>query len=689
MESAKPRKLTSDEIQDLLSVIPDVKSVDSTVSQSNTKSMKVLVREQLQDIELTPLGLSDLKSEILRQYNESIITPGTMVGVTAAESLSKPITQMALNSFHASGSSKNVTGGVKRISELIHATTNPKNTSCSIYFKDDFLSFNDIIEKKRPLITEITLKNLVIGDADIESTTDITEPFWYSYYQDLIGKKFTAKHVLRLNINTNELYKYKLTMQDVCSPIEADGSVVCVYSPMSVGKIDIYPVEEKISNILNEKKIVSAENSSLIFLSKIILDNLDEIKISGVSGIKQIYPVESPVLQIVKEEQRDRGDNWFLILNPIRMKITGIGVNKLVKLCEIVGIKVTKVRENYISVDSKISPLDVIRTAIQEDEKLEKEQNKKGIDYVSEISRYSKLVYADSTGSNFTELLSDPSIDATRTICNDVHKIREALGIEAARNFLIREFIDVIGFEGYVNPRHIVLLSDFMTSLGKVNGVTFTGLSRQPIGALDKASFQKAMDVFKEASGFGEQKSVSGTTSSIFIGKKALVGTGYSEDYIKPENLERYNTTRKQLLEDNTMTLDANAFNDALESFSLGGEEVDFLQDLEKEMFAAPSKPEPVPATKIVPAIPNTEVITKPAPVISEELYNSVNELEKEMLESVTCSREKFPEVTVESGGVEKAEFQMVSIPILPMPPMKAKPKAAPVKIFSLEEFLN
>ena len=68
------------------------------------------------------------------------------------------------------------------------------------------------------------------------------------------------------------------------------------------------------------------------------------------------YPVESPVLQIVKEEQRDTGDKWFLILNPVRMKITGIGVNKLVQLCEIVGIKVTKVRENYISVESKISP---------------------------------------------------------------------------------------------------------------------------------------------------------------------------------------------------------------------------------------------------------------------------------------------------------------------------------------------
>ena len=66
----------------------------------------------------------------------------------------------------------------------------------------------------------------------------------------------------------------------------------------------------------------------------------------------------------------------------------------------------------------------------------------------------------------------------------------KTLGIEAARSFLIKEFTDVIGYEGaYINSRHIVLLVDFMVSLGQVNGITFTGICLQPIGALEKASF--------------------------------------------------------------------------------------------------------------------------------------------------------------------------------------------------------
>ena len=92
---------------------------------------------------------------------------------------------------------------------------------------------------------------------------------------------------------------------------------------------------------------------------------------------------------------------------------------------------------------------------------------------------------------------------------------------------------------------------------------------------------------------------------------------------------------------------------------------------------------------KIVSAIPTTEIITKGAPVMSEELFNSVNELQEEMMQNITCSKEKFPEVIVTSGPTQTAEFQMVSVPILPMPAMKSKPKPTPIKIFSLEEFLK
>ena len=686
MDNERPRKLKKEEIDDILNAVPNIRSPVDLVSIENTRSMKVLLREQLQDIMITPLGIADLKSEILRQYRETLVAPGEMVGVTSSESLSKNLTQATLNSFHSSGSSKNLSVGVGRVSELTNASQNPKSIASTIYFKDENLSFDDIIFKKRPEFTEITVKDLVLGIPEVESYEDIEEPYWYSLYKVTIRDDFESHDVLRLNIDANMLYAYKLTMEDVCSVIERDGSVICVYSPMSVGKIDIYPVESAVANELQNRKIQSYENSSLIFLTMIVIPNLDKLVVSGVPGISQIYPVEARVLQIVKEEIVTDEDpsKWFLILNPVRMKITGITPEKLARLCEVVGIKVEKIRPNYIGISmpsANLSPLKFLNETINEDEKREKELEKKDKELGKKLTRRppteiaiaSKLIYADSNGSNLKELLANPDVDSTRTFCNNMHEINDSFGIEAARTFLIKEMIEVVNYDGYINPRHIVLLVDYMTNLGFITGVTFSGVSRQDIGALEKASFEKAMEVFKEAGGFGEKKSVAGTSASIFIGKKALIGSGYSKDYMKPENLERYNKTRRELLEDADMTLDINSFNNAIQEFNIGtGADVALLEGFEADemmMFGLGVEKEPAIGEKLLKKteitdvpIPNNTPLYKSKPVHSSQLDVIAKEAETEIPKSIIC---------------------------VPVKPVIAKPKPLPVKIFDLDEFLG
>ena len=712
MEEAKPRQLTDDEIQDILSVLPNIKSAADTISGQNTKSMKVLLREQLKTIKITPLGINDLKTEMLRQFNETVIRPGTTVGFTAAEALGKNVTQSALNSFHTSGAAKNVSMGVERITELINASKEPKKPSCSIYFKEQTLSFDDIITNKRPDITEITVKDLVIGLPDIENSSDIIEPDWYPLYKALIRDDFQAKDVLRLTVDPNLLFAYKLTMQDLCRVIEKGQPVVCVYSPISEGKIDIYPVEKKIVSKLREMKIdiVSEENASLIFLSMIVVPALDKLRISGISGIKQIYPVEAGVWQIVKEEQKTKSfeNGWFLILNPVRMKATGITVEKLLRLLDTVGIKVLKQRPAYLGVSSLYSPTKVVNDAISKDLDDEKEYEKKkreeGARVIrrppTEIAKNSKLIYADSTGANLKELFSHPDVDATRTYSNNVHEIRAALGIEAARTFLIKEFTDVIAGEGYINPRHIVLLVDFMCSLGNVYGVTSTGVSRQPIGALEKASFEKGMKHLKEGAVFGEISSVSGTSASVFVGKRALIGTGYSRNYIKPENLNRYNETRKQLEIDPNMTLDIGAFNDAVEDLTLDIPDAAFLPStLEEEMFAEVKEvPKEVPKEIIPPkekeeatqildkaeGFPEPTVMIKGKPVRSAELEQAA-----ELFKTAPILKPK-PEESFDVEELEKKMKQVTLPPLIVSKPSAVKPRAkAKIATFDVDDFLK
>ena len=696
----KPRKLTDDEIDDILSVIPDIKSAIDVVSKENTKSLKSMVKEQLRDIVLTPLGIPDLKQEIVRQYNETIIRPGSTVGLTSAESLAKPLSQGALNAFHTTGASKSVSTGIDRIKELVYATPNPKKTSCSIYFKNQELTFDDVIETERPKMTEITVADLVIGIPDIESPTNFDEPYWYSIYRTLIRSDFEARDVLRLELDVNLLYAYKLTMADVCRVIEQNQPVICVFSPLSVGQIDVYPIERLITAKLTSMQIVSSENASLVFLSMVVVPALDKLKISGISGIQQIYPIETPVWQIVKDElvAPDVQNGYHLILNTVRMKATGITTRKLVKLCQVAGMKVLKERVNYITVSMPSSnerPGQLILRLQKQDKEDEKTYEKRKREEGSRTIRRpatpflkaSTLVYAESTGANLKALLAHPEIDSTRTISNDVHEIQAALGIEAARNFFIQEFSIVLGFEGYINPRHIVLLVDFMASLGKIIGMTIGGVSQQSLGALEKASFQQAMDTFKEAAGFGEEKEIVGTSAAIYVGKKALIGTGFSSTFIDPTRLSRFEAFQKQLNEDPNLTVDVNTFNDAIESMS----NIEFGTDIailkgaeqaESEMFGVTSViASGQQASVIASGQPVTSVMgaeaTQPAltrvPATSKNLTGQISKSPSATITNVDLDPLKVSQVaptrgaTIRSAQLEKAASTLNRAPLLPI----------------------
>ena len=68
-----------------------------------------------------------LLGEIKSRFEQSLVSPGEMIGSIAAHSLGEPATQMTLNTFHFAGvSSKNVTLGVPRLKEVINVARNIK-----------------------------------------------------------------------------------------------------------------------------------------------------------------------------------------------------------------------------------------------------------------------------------------------------------------------------------------------------------------------------------------------------------------------------------------------------------------------------------------------------------------------------------------------------------------------------------
>ena len=82
-------------------------------------------------------------------------------------------------------------------------------------------------------------------------------------------------------------------------------------------------------------------------------------------------------------------------------------------------------------------------------------------------------------GNDFRGVLATPGVDWRRTRSNHIPKVFEVLGVEAARQTIIHEMENTMGHHGiHVDRRHLMMLADYMTYLGAVNGCTRTGLAK-------------------------------------------------------------------------------------------------------------------------------------------------------------------------------------------------------------------
>ena len=133
----------------------------------------------------------------------------------------------------------------------------------------------------------------------------------------------------------------------------------------------------------------------------------------------------------------------------------------------------------------------------------------------------------DTTGSNLNEILGNENIDPYRTISNNIVEIYETFGIEAVRNLLLQEILDVIEYSGaYVNYRHVALLADTMTNKGFLMSIDRFGINKSDRGPLAKCSFEETPDILAKAALFGELDHINGVSSNIMMGQEVPIGTG-------------------------------------------------------------------------------------------------------------------------------------------------------------------
>ncbi|MBS7626094.1 hypothetical protein KEJ51_03515 [Candidatus Bathyarchaeota archaeon] len=136
-------------------------------------------------------------------------------------------------------------------------------------------------------------------------------------------------------------------------------------------------------------------------------------------------------------------------------------------------------------------------------------------------------------GSNLEYAFSIPGVDKTRTISNNMHEVAEVLGIEAARNVIIKEAMNVLEEQGLdVDIRHIMLVADMMTNSGVVLQVGRHGVSGEKTSTLAKAAFEITIPTIVEASVKGTKDMLRGVAENVIVGRQIPMGTGLIDVYM-------------------------------------------------------------------------------------------------------------------------------------------------------------
>jgi hypothetical protein len=438
----------------------------------------------------------------------------------------------------------------------------------------------------RRKLVGITVKDL-LKSKEYYTYNPEEQPSWYKLYLDIYNKSIprNTTDFLRLTFDKSKMYAFDVTLEEIVEKLETN-EIVCIPSPTFVGVIDIYPIPE-IVNERNKKEFdeqvrpgLSYENASVLFLQTSLEPTLAITIVHGIEGITKIIPqTKDKTWSIVKYEEPLGNRKWKLGLDKIRMDISGIPIEKLEALLEILKIKIinNKFRtEGYAEVElpSKAprlfaediydtefgnyvvyenSPGEYMKKLLDKDDDIRKKEIKeeklKGIykpQRETELLRNGYHISAIADGTNLIAILSHEDIDPTRTWSSNPHEMFRSLGIEAARNFLMIEYERVFFDDNYVNPKHLSLVADFQTSMGRLLSITPRSVALQNPGPLAKASFEEPMKAFIEGAAFGKIEDTKNTSTSIFVGKRMVMGTGSFSTRLDIPALEEADRIREE-----------------------------------------------------------------------------------------------------------------------------------------------
>jgi DNA-directed RNA polymerase II subunit RPB1 len=483
------------------------KLIKSLYINDNFKNNKIL--EILIDIHLNPKVLISqynitrdeykiICKTIRETFHNSKISPGEMVGAVAAQSIGEPATQMTLNTFHFAGVSakSNVTRGIPRLKELLHVSKNIKSPSTIIALLPEFSN-----DKNKLMFVKNKLE--------------------YTLLKDIIKSSSIFYDSKNNNYETN---------------IDEDKELLKLYKEFSLLEMEdnpqtVYPWIIRLvfdRNKMLEKGIVMED----IYMK---LLNYDSDRLSFIYTDDNHQNLVGRISIMIDKNENDETNNNLIDQTDILTIIKNINEDII----------------NNIVIKGISNITDIILSESNEYKLDDPKNNEKTKKDYSIINDKKNILISD--GINITDIMSSEYIDPYHTYSNDIIEIYETFGIEAGRNILIEEMVDVIEHAGeYINLRHIELLCDTMTSKGELTSINRQGINRGDVGPLAKCSFEDTTDQLIKAGIFSEKDNLTGVSSNIMMGQQIKSGTGLCDVYMDEELLSSILVTEDDVYEDET-----------------------------------------------------------------------------------------------------------------------------------------
>jgi len=146
----------------------------------------------------------------------------------------------------------------------------------------------------------------------------------------------------------------------------------------------------------------------------------------------------------------------------------------------------------------------------------------------------------DTNGTNLLDVLGLSFIDNKRSISNDIVEIYNVLGIEAARQAIYNELVEVVEFDGtYINFHNYSVLVDRMTYTEKLISIFRHGINNDNIGPIAKASFEETPEMFLKAAKHAELDTLRGISANVMCGQEGFFGTSAFQVILNIEEMQK------------------------------------------------------------------------------------------------------------------------------------------------------